>query len=204
MNKKVIKYCSQTLEKLVNYHNLNNDELLEVILDLKRLLLVNQINLYKISKYENITDKEFYLKLRELLFNKFVKTEIVREWLELFLTNNEISFDEVLRAADYYNSKALEINVKINKKIDLSEKRKQEIINSVLVKVKNEDFDFDDYNYFLVNILDKRNKDNSNLCIFKKEYINELESKGTRPMEISKTDLMNTIFDYFIINKQKN
>jgi len=202
VNKKVVKYCCGTLEKMVNYHNLNDEELLGVILDLKRLLMVNQINLYKISKYESETDKKFFVKLKDLLFDKYVKNAIIKEWLELFMTNEHINFDEILAAADYYNSKTLEINVKINKKVELNSTRRRQIFNFVLVKVKNEEFNFDDYNYFIVNIADKKNKEKNNLCIFKREYIEEMAEKQEDALDISKTEMMNTIFDYFIINKQ--
>ncbi|MFH1052002.1 MAG: hypothetical protein V1779_13865 [bacterium] len=203
MNKKVVKYCADTLSKMVDYHNSNDEELLGINFDLKRLLLINKINLYNISKYKHDSDKDFYVKLRDLLFERYIKTEIVRQWLELYITNSAIDFEEVLNAADFYNSKTLEINVKINKKIDLSKKRTDEIINFILVKTKNEIIYDDDYQYFIINIIDKKNKDRSKLRIFRKEYVDEIDSQGQGELGLSKTELLNTIFDYFIINKKK-
>jgi len=203
MNKKVIKYCAHTLEKMIDYHDLDSDELLKINIDLKKLLLINKINLYKISKYGRDSDKVFFLQLKEKLCGNYIKTEIVRQWLDLFISNSEISFEEILHAADNFNSKTLEINVKINRKIELNEKRKEEIINSILVKVKNETIYENEYKYYIVNIIDKKNKERQTQKLFDRDYVNTIETRGTGGLEITQTDLLNTIFDYFIINKPK-
>jgi len=203
MNKKVIKYCAETLWKIVDYHDSDDEVLLQIILDLKRLLLINRINLFNIGKYEIENERQFHLKLKELLFKRYVQTEIVRQWLELFITNSAISFEEILHAADYFNSKTLEINVKLNRKIELSEKRTEEIINFVLAKTKKDTVYDDEYKYFIVNIIDKKNRDRNVQRIYKKSYVDEIDESGLGELKISKSDLLNTIFDYFIINKKK-
>jgi len=202
MNKKIVKYCSDKLADMVNYYNYQDDILLEINSDLKKLRLINPVNLIKIGRYNKDTDKDFFRDFREILFDKYIKTEVVKQWLILFIGNSAISLNEIITAADNFNSKILEVYIKMNKKISLSEIRKKQIINFVLVKIKKESSNKNEFNYYIINFTDD-SENKSNPEIFTKQQVEEIEKKEDSEMQISEGDILNMIFDYYFINKQK-
>jgi hypothetical protein len=203
MNEKVVKYCSKTLKKMIDYHIQNEKlgvvELLEINHDLKRLMTVNEVNIFRIKQYDRLNDVVFFHKLRDMLCEKYIKNDIVRQWLFLFINNPEIDFDEILEAADKYNSKTLEILITIKSCIDLNNERREQIINSTLVRVKNETINENDYQFFIVYLKDECEEKCSQL--FSRERVNEIENENLANTPVSKNEMLNTIFDYFIINK---
>lgn len=203
MNKKVVKYCASTLKKMVDYHlkydELDDNELLDINNDLKTLLKINTVNIYRIKQHED--DKVFSRALRDLFCQKYLKNDVVKQWLILFINNAHIDFDEILEAADKFNSNTLEIQIRVKDCIDLNETRRNQIINLVLMNVRKETKNKKEYDFFIINL-----QESDEICkafIFKKSDVLEIERSSMESTQVSRNELLNTIFDYFIINKPK-
>jgi len=189
---------------MIKYHKIQNDILLEVNKDLKKLLLINTVNLYKVAGYSRETNHDFFISLRKILFEKYITTEVVRHWLTLFIGNPEIKFEEIIASADHFNSNILEIDVDVNDKIDLSNLRESQIIKFILTTAKKDTKNENKFEYFIINFINiDKEKEVIKPRIYNRKQIKKLKKQEDQVSKMSESDLFNVIFDYFIINKQR-